>query len=207
MKGRIAVIGSGEYAGQIKDFIRNYSDYEFAGFIDNVNGNPEILCGDNEVPESYKEKKFDLLFNGIGYADFSLRKRLFEKFRSFGVPFATFVHPTAFIHCNARIGKGVYVGPHSSVLKDAVLEDDVAIMTDVLVSHNVHIKAHTYVAGMVAFGGYVHIGESCFIGLNSTLRDHVQIADRTIVGCGSNVIKDISESGHTYVGNPAVPMK
>lgn len=50
--------------------------------------------------------------------------------------------------------------------------------------------------------GYVRIGECIFIGINSTIKDHIAIADYTTVGCAANVVKDIEESNHTYIGNP-----
>lgn len=104
---KIAVIGSSEYASQLRDFIQYYSDYEFAGYVDNDTGNPDVLCSDEEVADYFRKRLFDFLFDGIGYAKFPLRKKLFNRFKSEGIPFANLIHPTAFVHPTAKMG-GVF---------------------------------------------------------------------------------------------------
>lgn len=101
---KVAVIGSSEYAGQLRDFIQNYSDYEFAGYVDNDTDNPDVLCSDDEVADCFRKGHFDFLFDGIGYAKFPLRKRLFDRFRSEGIPFVNLIHPAAYVHPTAKMG-------------------------------------------------------------------------------------------------------
>ena len=50
--------------------------------------------------------------------------------------------------------------------------------------------------------GFSVIGESCFIGVNSTIIDNIIVGDRVMVGGGAVVIKSINKTGW-YVGNPA----
>jgi acetyltransferase-like isoleucine patch superfamily enzyme len=48
----------------------------------------------------------------------------------------------------------------------------------------------------------VNIGESCYIGAGSIIKDHVSISPGVLVGSGSNVVSDLTDQG-VYVGNPA----
>jgi acetyltransferase-like isoleucine patch superfamily enzyme len=49
------------------------------------------------------------------------------------------------------------------------------------------------------------LGNKVYVGSNSTMMP-VSICDDVVIGAGSVVTKDITESG-TYVGNPAVRLK
>ena len=52
----------------------------------------------------------------------------------------------------------------------------------------------------------VHIGERCWIGGHSTIRPGVTIGDRTVIGAGSVVVRDIP-SDCVAVGNPCRVIK
>jgi acetyltransferase-like isoleucine patch superfamily enzyme len=55
---------------------------------------------------------------------------------------------------------------------------------------------------MIAIAGYVKIGSYCFVGIHSTVRDGLTIADRTVIGAGATVLRDTQEGG-VYVAPPA----
>ena len=54
---------------------------------------------------------------------------------------------------------------------------------------------------MVISGG-VEIGDSCFIGVNATLRDHVKVGERCVIGAGCLISSDAEPEG-VYVGAAA----
>jgi len=207
MKKRIAILGSGEWASQLADFIKSDMTLELAGFVDNKPVRGGVLCADNEVVALFQEDAFDYLFIGIGYARFDLRKRLFEDFTRKQIPFATIIHPTAVVSPTATIGVGTFIGPCSLINKDVVLGNNVVVNSSVLLAHNTEVGNHSYIAGRAAIAGYSKIGECSFIGLNSTVKDHVWIADNTTIGCAANVVKNIEESNHIYIGNPAKQLR
>ncbi len=78
-----------------------------------------------------------------------------------------------------------------------------------LVSGNVtflmHDAAPTTVSGGIGTDilGRVTIGNSCFIGANSTIMPGVTLADYTVVGAGSVVTHSTKEPGLVIAGNPA----
>jgi carbonic anhydrase/acetyltransferase-like protein (isoleucine patch superfamily) len=47
--------------------------------------------------------------------------------------------------------------------------------------------------------GGVEIGESCFIGVNATLRDHIKIGEKCVIGAGALLLND-AESAGVYMG-------
>jgi acetyltransferase-like isoleucine patch superfamily enzyme len=47
----------------------------------------------------------------------------------------------------------------------------------------------------------VKIGDSCFIGVNATLRDHVSIGARSVIGAGALILSDVEPEG-VYMAEP-----
>ncbi len=52
---------------------------------------------------------------------------------------------------------------------------------------------------MWLFRGGVEIGEQCFIGVNSTLRDYIKVGEKCVIGAGALLLSD-AEAGGVYVG-------
>jgi UDP-3-O-[3-hydroxymyristoyl] glucosamine N-acyltransferase len=63
------------------------------------------------------------------------------------------------------------------------------------------------IASGSVIGGSVIIGSDCWIGTGTTVKNKVRIADHTIIGIGSVVVKDILTPGQVYAGNPAKFMR
>ena len=84
----------------------------------------------------------------------------------------------------------------------------IEIGNNVTISTNVSLITHDNSAIKIFdegtdFVGKIKIGDSCFIGANSTLLPGVTLADRVIVGAGSVVTKSFLTAGTVIAGNPA----
>ena len=44
------------------------------------------------------------------------------------------------------------------------------------------------------------LGSQCFLGVNSTLRDHIRIGEKTVIGAGAIILSDADANG-VYIGN------
>lgn len=70
------------------------------------------------------------------------------------------------------------------------------------VAHNCIIKKQNTICAGVIFGGSIIMGQNNFIGLNVTIKNKIKIGNDNLIGSGSNVVKNISNSKIIY-GNPA----
>ncbi|MEZ5540929.1 MAG: UDP-3-O-(3-hydroxymyristoyl)glucosamine N-acyltransferase [Pseudomonadota bacterium] len=106
-----------------------------------------------------------------------------------------------------RIGNDVEIGANTTVdrgaLDDTVLEDDVRLDNQIQVAHNVHIGAHTAIAGCVGISGSARIGRHCMIGGGAGIVGHLEIADHVIITGMTMVTKSITEPGVYSSGVPA----
>ena len=132
----------------------------------------------------------------------------------------TLVEPVNLYGCT--FGDNVFVGPF------------VEIQSDVVIGNNVRVQSHSFICQYVSVGDDCFIGHSVVfindlftesgpargrkelykttslgrnvsLGSNSTILP-VRICDNVVIGAGSVVVKDITESG-IYAGNPARKIK
>lgn len=85
------------------------------------------------------------------------------------------------------IGDDVEIGAGTTIdrgtLEDTVIENGVKLDNQIQVAHNVHIGAHTAIAGCVGISGSVRIGKHCRIGGGAGIVGHLRITDNvTITG-------------------------
>ena len=64
------------------------------------------------------------------------------------------------------------------------------------------MKSCTVICPKSTVGGNSIVGERCFIGINSSMKQGVNLGDDVIVGMGSMVFNDV-EANNTVIGNPA----
>ena len=99
-----------------------------------------------------------------------------------------------------HIGDDVEIGANSCIdrgaLADTVLEDGVKLDNLVQIAHNVHIGAHTALAGCVAVAGSARIGRHCTIAGAARIVGHIEIADHVHVSATTLVSRSIRSPGH-----------
>lgn len=102
-----------------------------------------------------------------------------------------------------RIGDDVEIGANTCIdrgaLDDTVIEDGVKLDNLIQIAHNVHVGAHTAMAGCVGVAGSARIGAHCTIGGAAMIAGHLEIADHVHVSAGSFVSRSILRPGQ-YTG-------
>lgn len=102
-----------------------------------------------------------------------------------------------------RIGDDVEIGANTTIdrgaLDDTIIEEGVKLDNQIQVAHNVHIGAHTALAGCVGIAGSAHIGRNCTIGGAAMILGHLEIADGVHVSTNTLVTKSIPRAG-AYTG-------
>ena len=110
---------------------------------------------------------------------------------------------------SVRIGDDCEIGANTTIdrgaIEDTVLEDDVRIDNQVQIAHNVHIGAHTAIAGCVGIAGSTRIGRYCMIAGASGIGGHLHICDSVIITAMSTVLDSIDQPGEYGSGIPARP--
>lgn len=99
-----------------------------------------------------------------------------------------------------RIDDDVEIGANSCIdrgaLDDTVLENGVKLDNLVQIGHNVHVGAHTAMAGCVGVAGSARIGAHCTVGGGAVVLGHLSLADHVHVSAASVVMRSILQPGH-----------
>lgn len=102
-----------------------------------------------------------------------------------------------------RIGDDVEIGANTCIdrgaLEDTVIENGVKLDNLIQIGHNVHIGAHTAMAGCVGVAGSARIGAHCTVGGGAVVLGHLKLADHVHISAASVVTRSISQPGH-YTG-------
>ena len=114
-----------------------------------------------------------------------------------------------FIGPFVEIQKGVSIGARTRVQSHAFICELVTIGEDCFISHGAKFINDPFSIGGPARGDKTQwketvVGDRVSIGTNASIMP-VSICDDVVIGAGSVVTKDITESG-TYAGNPARKM-
>lgn len=107
------------------------------------------------------------------------------------------------------IGNHVEVGSLDNVSVglggDTVIQDYVKIDALVHIAHNDNLGKNTEIPAGVIIGGFVNTGERAYMGINSSIRNRINLGSDCVVGMGAVVTKGV-EDGKTVIGNPAHEM-
>jgi UDP-3-O-[3-hydroxymyristoyl] glucosamine N-acyltransferase len=104
----------------------------------------------------------------------------------------------AFPHiAGVTIGDNVQIDSNCSIargsLSDTIIGNGTKLDALVHVAHNVEIGQNCELTAGVIIGGSTIIGDTCWFGLNSTLKNKIRIGNKVIVGCGAAVMHDIED--------------
>jgi UDP-3-O-[3-hydroxymyristoyl] glucosamine N-acyltransferase len=98
-----------------------------------------------------------------------------------------------------RIGDDVEIGANTCVdrgaLQDTVIEEGVKLDNQIQIAHNVHIGAHSAMAGCVGVAGSTRIGAHCTFGGAAMILGHLVIADHVHISAASVVMSSIAKAG------------
>jgi UDP-3-O-[3-hydroxymyristoyl] glucosamine N-acyltransferase len=109
-----------------------------------------------------------------------------------------------------RIGNNVEIFANCSIargsLSDTIIGDGSKLDALVHIAHNVVVGRNCVLTAGTIIGGSTIVGDMCWTGLNSTLKNKIKLGNNVIVGSGASVIHDVPD-GDIVAGVPAKSIK
>lgn len=176
---------------------------DIVGFIDNK---VDALDGYDYPIRQLGSIDSHIVMDGVEYyfalMDPDLKRKYTSFLKSIGCRFSTFIHPTAILGCNVKLGEGVIVTPGCILTCDIEVGDFVFLNTQTTLGHDVKVGSYTSINGKVEISGFVEVGEGVTIGSRVVILPKKKIASGAIIGAGSVVVGNIKQP-ITVFGNPA----
>ena len=207
MKLKLVIWGASGHALTVADIVRLEGKYEIVGFLDDVNprrrGEPfcgsTVLGGREQLGRLEEQGVHHLLF---GFGNCQARLQLADTVRQQGFQLATAVHPRSILAGDVQVGAGSVIAAGCVVNPATSIGENVIINTCASVDHECRIEDGCHISPGVNLGGGVTVGKAAWIGIGATVKDHVLIGARSIIGLGAAVVADIPEDVVAY-GVPA----
>jgi sugar O-acyltransferase (sialic acid O-acetyltransferase NeuD family) len=205
---KVVLFGNGQMASFAHTVLTNDSPHEVVAFtVDGAYITDRTLLGlpvvpfedlDRSHPPDAYAMHISVSFRRVN----ELRAEKYAAAKRKGYELVSYVSSRAFTWPDLTIGDNCWILEQSIIHPFVTIGNNVYIGSGVHVGHNSTIGDHSFLVGMIAIAGYVKIGTHCFVGIHSTVRDGLTIADRTVVGAGSTLLRDTQEGG-VYMAPPA----
>ena len=193
---RLVVFGVGEFAEVAEYYFSNHDDYEVVAFTVDKNyvADTSFLMRPvvpfEEINSVWPADEADM-FIAVGYTQLnSVRASRFLAAQTMGYRLASFVSERAFVWRGFELKQNCFILDDNILQPYSRVEDDVVLWSGNHIGHHSSVSAHSYIAGYVVVAGNVRIGEHCFVGSGSIIRDHLTVGSRSVIGMGTLLLED-----------------
>ena len=198
----LVIVGCGGQGREVHDVIDAINDveptWELLGYLDdkpdamNVklveSRGFRVLGGTDWHIAGNEEVQFVI---GIGTG--SVRRVIDRRLTSVGFGCATLIHPAATLGYDVRVGAGTVICAGVRVTTNILLGRHVHLNNNTTVGHDCTLADYVTANPLVSISGGVSIGSESMLGTNSTVLQQLSIGDRSVVGAGSCVVRDVPD--------------
>ena len=122
-----------------------------------------------------------------------LRTRLAAAAKSKGYRLASYVSSHAFVWRNVELGEHCFIFEDNTVQPFVKIEDNVVLWSGNHIGHHSIIRRNCFFSSHVVVSGFCDIGESSFLGVNSTVSNNVKVGRDNWIGPNSAVMQDTQD--------------
>jgi sugar O-acyltransferase (sialic acid O-acetyltransferase NeuD family) len=208
----LVIVGDGEFAQIAYEYFTHDSGYDVAAFSVETPFLQRSSLYDlpvvpfENVEERYPPERFDL-FVAVTFTKLNrIRMRLYREAKRKGFHCATYISSRAFVWRNSEVGENCFLFENNVIQPFVKIESNCILWSGNHVGHRTIIEEDCFLSSHVVVSGFCQIGARSFLGVNSTVADHVRIAPDNLIGAGAVIVEDTAP-GLIYCGNPAVAAK
>ena len=134
----------------------------------------------------------------------TVRARIVKQVTELGYKCVNFIHDSAHIwHPSAIQGTNNFIQEFNNIQYGTYIGSNIVMWAGNHIGHHSIIKDHVMFTSHVVLSGHCIVENYCTLGVNSTIRDGINIAKGTFVAMAASIIKN-TEPWSLYKGNPAL---
>lgn len=204
--GDLLIVGAGGFARETAQAVADDGRWRLLGHLDD---NPALHGGEVDgVPvlggcELVHELPDARVVVCVGSPrDYASRARLVRRLALPEHRYGTVVHPSAVVSASSTVGPGSVLLAQTVLTAGVRVGRHVAVMPQVVLTHDDVLDDFATVASGVRLGGGVRLEQGAYVGAGALVREYAVVGAWSLVGLGSSVLGDVPP-GEIWVGSPA----
>jgi sugar O-acyltransferase (sialic acid O-acetyltransferase NeuD family) len=206
---KLVIFGAGDIARLALYYFARDSQHEVVAFtVDRQYRQQDTfldlpLVDFENIVNLYPPREFKM-FVAVSYAKMNMvRADKYFRARELGFELVSYVSSHCTYLSDHPVGDNCFILEDNTIQPFVKIGNDVTLWSGNHIGHDSTIGDHVFIASHIVVSGHVNVGEYCFIGVNATLRNSINIAPRTVIGAGAVIMKDTVEAG-VYLPQRAV---
>ena len=207
MKKKVVIFGAEDFAELAHYYLTHDSEYEIVAFSLTQEYLKETTFHDlpivpfETIEESYPPQEFQFFAPMSPRRMNRLRESIYTQIKSKGYNLISYVSSKATVF-NNEIGDNCFILEDNTLQPFTNIGNNVVLWSGNHIGHHGLVRDHAFFTSHVVMSGHCIVEPYSFLGVNSTIRDGVHLAEGTLVGMGACITKNTEEWG-VYIGNPA----
>ena len=201
MQKPVVIFGTGDIGQLAHFYLTHDSSYHIAAFCADAAfiqttawlGLP--LVPFEEIVDVYPPDDFDM-FVALSYSKLNeTRAAKYAEAKAKGYKLISYVCSRSVMWGETVIGDNCLIFENQTIQPFVRIGNDVTMWSGNHLGHHSTIGDHGFITSHVVISGHVEIGPYCFLGVNSTVRDGIRLAPRSVIGAGATIVKNTVEGG------------
>lgn len=206
---KVVIFGIQDFAELAHYYLKNDSEHEVVAFSVNKDYLPEnrffhdlpIVPFEN-IEKTYSPTDYKFFAPMAPQKMNKIREIVYNNIKAKGYQLISYVSSKATLFNNS-IGDNCFILENNTIQPFTSIGNNVILWSGNHIGHHSIIKDHIMFTSHVVLSGHCVVENYCTFGVNSTIRDGVEIAEGTFVAMSASIIKN-TESWSMYKGSPAV---
>src|SRR5688572_7754469 len=183
---RIVIFGAGDIARLADAYFTRDSEHDVAAFtVDRDFRQAEAFCGRplmdaDRVVERYPPGEY-AMFVALSYTKMNrLRAQKYHEMRAAGYELVSYVSSRCSYLSETPPGDNCFILEDNTIQPFVTIGNNVTLWSGNHIGHDSTIADHCFISSHVVVSGHVRVRSYCFIGVNATLRNSIEIAEGTL---------------------------
>ena len=207
MKKNVLIVGAGNFAKIVHEYILNTSEYKtgqwiIKGFLSSDADTDCLIPAEKLIGQVANYQPFQNDVFVCAYVKGDDRKSAVQIIEGKNGSFINIIHSLADVASTAKMGNGNIIGAYATLSADTQIGDHNIVQNNANIGHDAVIGnySHFYINAILC--GMNNIGSNVSVFTGSIVYPKIKIEDNATIGAGSVVMRKVKNST-TVLGNPA----
>lgn len=209
---KIIIFGIQDFAELAHYYLENDSEHEVVAFSVNQKYLPDIpefkglpVVAFEEIEKHFPTSEYKFFAPMSPVKMNHIRESVYNDIKGKGYEMISYISSKATV-CQNQIGDNCFILEDNTIQPFTKIGDNVVLWSGNHIGHHGIIEDHVMITSHVVISGHCKIEKYSILGVNSTIRDGITIAEATFVAMGACVVKS-TEPWSMYKGNPAFKLE